>query len=83
MGTKLKSYTTYGKTPADIAESIKQMYRSKYYNLYMNMFKWNGVTPEEQDYIMRKFWDLGTVAAFKIHGTEAQDGSGGIVGFCP
>lgn len=83
MATKLKSYITRGSTSADLMESMRQMYRSKYYNLYMNMFKWNGLTSEEQDYVMRKFWDIGTLAAFKIKGTEAQDGSGGIVGFCP
>lgn len=45
---------------------IRTMYFNKYYNMFMNMFKWEGLTTEEQIYIMKKFWSLGTVAAFKI-----------------
>lgn len=46
--------------------SIKTMYVNKYYNLWMNMFEWTGLTREEQTYIMKKLWSDGTIAAFRI-----------------
>lgn len=42
------------------------MLRNKYYNLFRANFKWYGLNYREEDYIMRKFWGDGTVAAFKI-----------------
>lgn len=55
---------------------IKRMYDNKYYNLFMHHFKWNGLEFEQSDYIMKQFWALGTVAAFKIKHTDE-------LGFCP
>jgi len=40
--------------------------RNKYYNLYRSNFKWNNINYRQEDFIMRKFWKDGTVAAFKI-----------------
>ena len=45
---------------------IRTVYFNKYYNMFMNLFEWKGLTTEEQVYIMKKFWSLGTIAAFKI-----------------
>ena len=55
---------------------IKTMYFNKYYNMFMNMFEWTGLTTEEQVYIMKKFWSLGTIAAFKIKNLD-------ILGYAP
>ena len=46
--------------------SMKTMYQNKYYNLFMRSLEWGGIDAEQQDYIMRQFWSLGCVAAFKI-----------------
>lgn len=56
---------------------IRTMYFNKYYNLFMNMFEWEGLTEEEQSYVMRKLWNNGTVAAFRIKNLD------GIIGFAP
>lgn len=40
--------------------------RNKYYNLYRSNFKWNNINYRQEDFIMRKFWAEGSVAAFKI-----------------
>ena len=69
--------------PKTLESRIKQVYINKYYSLFMNSVEWGGLTPEERDYVMRRFWADGTCAAFKIAGTEAWDGSGGVVGFAP
>lgn len=62
--------------PALLFSKTKHMYLNKYYNLFMNSFKWTGLTPEEEDYIMRKFWENGTVAAFEIKNAD-------MLGFAP
>lgn len=49
---------------------IVQAYRNKYFNLYRAQFKWTGLTYRQEDYIMRKFYGSGTVAAFKIKGID-------------
>lgn len=44
----------------------KSMYTNKYYNLFMSSRKWTGLTSQQENYVMKKFWTEGTVAAFKI-----------------
>lgn len=55
---------------------IRTMYFNKYYNMFMNMFEWKGLTTEEQNYVMKKLWSTGTVAAFKIKNLD-------VLGFAP
>lgn len=47
---------------------IYAFYFNKYYNLFMNSYKWEGIDYQQTDYIMRKLWSDGTIAAFKIKG---------------
>ena len=54
----------------DVYAQTVQMYRNKYYNLYRAQFKWTGLNYRQEDYIMRRFWQNGTVAAFKIKNLE-------------
>lgn len=46
-----------------IRESIRQFYINKFYNLFMSGYSWTGLEPQEIDYIMRRFWADGRVAA--------------------
>ena len=78
-----KKFYFKNRSPKMIEDKIRYVYLNKYYNLYMNSIEWEGLTAEERDYVMRRFWAEGTCAAFKISGTDAWDGSGGIVGFAP
>ena len=54
-------------------KSAQAQYYSKYYNLWMNKFKWNGLDEDnkeqEQNYIMRKLWSEGKVAMRNIANT--------------
>ena len=60
-----------------VQNQIRTMYFNKYYNMFMNMFEWKGLTTEEQVYIMKKFWSLGTIAAFRIKNLD------GMLGYAP
>lgn len=54
------------RDPQQMQVRIKTMYMNKYYNIFMNMFKWTGLDDEQEHYLMKKFWSDGTIAAFKI-----------------
>ena len=61
---------------------VEQAYLDKYYNLFMNRLKWNGIDDEQTDFIMRKFWSVGTVASFIIKGTkDSKDYPEGMIAF--
>ncbi len=55
---------------ADIQNSLKQVYISKYYNIWMSKFKWNGLDEDakeqQENFIMRKLWSDGTLACRKL-----------------
>ena len=41
-------------------------YGEKYFNLWLGSWKWNGLSRHQREYLMRKFWENGQVAAFDI-----------------
>lgn len=62
--------------------SVEQAYLDKYYNLFMNSLKWNGIDDEQVDFIMRKLWATGQVGAFIIKGSKgSQDFPNGMIAF--
>ena len=50
-------------------DKIKNVYLNRYFNLFMKYFKFSGLDANQADYLMRKFWDTGTVCAFPIKKT--------------
>lgn len=50
-----------------------QYYYNKYFNLFMSAYKFKGITEEQQDFILRKFWADGKVAAFIVEGTKLKN----------
>lgn len=65
----------FDKDVNQVYNQTVNMLRNKYYNLYRSNFKWNNINYRQEDFIMRKFWKDGTVAAFKIKGLDE-------IGFC-
>lgn len=64
-----KKYLNKQLVVADF-NNIKTIYLNRYYNLFMKYFKFDNLDKNQTDYLMRKFWDTGTVAAFKIKNTD-------------
>lgn len=52
----------------------ENMYFNKYYNLFMNNFKFEGLSEEQTDFILRKFWSEGSIAAFVAKDTQGAEG---------
>lgn len=50
--------------------TIVHMLNNKYYNIYRSNFKTKGLNYREEEYVMNRFWDEGTVAAFNIKHTD-------------
>ena len=47
-------------------EKMRYYYEEKYFNLFIQSWKWTGLSKEQSEYIMRRFWNEGTVAAFSL-----------------
>lgn len=61
-------YNNDRKRTSQIREAFKNHYINKFFNKWMNKFKFDGLNYQQIDYIMRKFWDTGTVACSKLYG---------------
>lgn len=51
-------------------DTICDMLNNKYYNLYRSNFRTKNLTYREEQYVMNRLWENGTVAAFKIKHTD-------------
>lgn len=56
----------YSYTPDELFNKIKHININKFYNLFMNSLEWDGLTKEEEDYVMKKYWAIGTLGAFDL-----------------
>ena len=63
------------KTPQELFSITKNILLNKYYNIFMNSMEWD-LEREQEDYIMRKFWSEGCIAAFNFKAIDD-------VGFAP
>lgn len=74
--TKYSKQFFYGDRSVDETyNEIVHMLNNKYYNIYRSNFKTKGLSYREEQYVMNKFWNNGTIAAFKIKHTDK-------LGFC-
>lgn len=64
----------------ELQNRCKINYENKYFNIWMSKFKWEGLDEEikvqQENFIMRKFWSDGTLAARVVENT-------GLLAFCP
>lgn len=69
-----------------------QFYLTKYFNLFMGAYKFNGITAQQQDFILRKLWAEGKISAFIVEGTGLMKGEtpsntqqypNGMIAFAP
>lgn len=67
------SKKSYFKTQKDANQEYAEcvnVYRNKYFNAFRRQIKVNGLNYRQQEYVMRKFYGAGTIAAFKIGGVD-------------
>lgn len=83
MANKYDFYSRYkdcDQTIQYLVSRTVQTLKTKYYNLWMSKYKWNGLDEEnreqEQNYIMKKLWCEGKVAMRNIPNTS-------LLAICP
>lgn len=49
---------------------IFKLYMAKYFNLFLGAYKISNVSENQQEFILRRFWSFGKIAAFIVKGTK-------------
>ena len=65
-----------------VRQEIKNYYLLKYFNLYLNAYKFTNLDYQQVDFILRKFWTVGQLACFKLADGTEEHPQGAVV-FCP
>lgn len=61
----------YSKIKATQARAnLIYSYRERYFNLWLNSWEWIGLNRDQREYVMRKLWETGAVAAFPLIDTS-------------
>lgn len=63
-------------------QSLINYYILKYFNLFMNAYKFTGIDYQQKDFLLRKMWALGTIACFRLAAPTEKHPQGEVV-FCP
>ena len=63
-------------------EKIKSFYILKYFNLFMNSYKFTNLDYQQKDFLLRKMWAMGRIACFKLKLQTESHPQGELV-FCP
>lgn len=56
-----------------LRKELSTLYYEKYFSLWMNSLEWEGITDEQKRFIMKEFWNRGSVACFKLDGSEGSE----------
>lgn len=69
-----KRWKDCDSTVQSLVKQVINIYRNKYYNIWMSKFKWSGldevIKEQQENYLMRAFWNIGKVAIRNIQHTD-------------
>lgn len=72
------------KSSARIRRETYGFYMNKYYSIYMNRYKINGVDYQAKEFILKRFWADGTISSYQIKETKgSKDYPKGMIIFTP
>lgn len=55
-----------------LRKELSTLYYEKYFSLWMNSLEWEGITDAQKRFIMKEFWNRGSVACFKLANSEGS-----------
>ena len=58
------------KNADDQTYSSRRFYENKYFGLFINAYKFNGISKNQERYLLKTLWDTGTICAFILEGTK-------------
>lgn len=61
-----------GATTNHLKTYTKNVYMNKYYNIFMNRYKIPEIDYQANNYVFRKLWSDGSLACFKLEGSEGS-----------
>lgn len=70
MSTKKSKEFAVMTDPREEYDRIVHMLNNKYYNIYRSNFRTKGLSYREEQFVMNKFWGVGTIAAWDIKHAE-------------
>lgn len=80
---QISRFTTSEKT-VQARESALTLYRTKFFNIFMNGYVWKGLSYIQKEYVMSQFWEKGTVAVFNLEADKyASQNTGKSFAFAP
>ena len=50
--------------------NARRFYENKYFGLFLNAYKFTNLTKNQERYLLKKFWQNGTICAFVLAGTQ-------------
>lgn len=53
-----------------LRQQIENYYRTKYFSLFMNGYEFDGLDSQQQRFLLTQFWEVGTINAFILEGTQ-------------
>lgn len=70
-------------------QQIENYYRTKYFSFFMNGYEFDGLDSQQQRFLLTQFWEVGTINAFILEGTQpsiaikGQENPNGILCLTP
>ena len=70
-------------------QEIENYYRTKYFSFFVNGYEFDGLDPQQQRFLLIQFWEVGTINAFILEGTQpsleikGQENPNGILCLTP
>lgn len=52
--------------------NARRFYENKYFGLFLNAYKFDNLTKNQQRYLLKKLWQNGTICAFVLEGTKSE-----------
>ena len=62
-----------------LATELKTFYLNKYYNIFMNRYKFPELDYQQNDFLLRNMWSNGTISAFKLYGSDNEENPNGLL----
>lgn len=50
----------------------RRFYENKFFGLFLNAYKFNGISRQQERYLLKTLWKNGTIASFIIEGTRTE-----------
>lgn len=65
-------YKEFKENEGVITYDSKRFYENKFFGLFLNAYKFTGISRQQERYLLKTLWKNGTIASFIIEGTRSD-----------